>query len=474
MANIPALPSGHQILTRGKAVPGTSNPYGPGGCAVTLNGDIVALTDEYHHVVARTGPGGTYAVVNTMVTPANIGYVNRFIADWGRVERNWRTKAYTVKSGITESLATEVEAVVAVPTPVKPVAPQVIARTGYAPEGPEPLAAPVRVTNTPVVATLPVSITEAIPAVAPKVKVKRRTIAGQDMVTVDRITMKVRHYDDVHDAWDARQNGDTASVIITGPSGTSKTLMVQAIAAELQVPFIKIDGGKIRTADDWFGGLKQDHTTGQWHFRWNPFGQALKSGVKCVVLLDEANRAETAAALNAVLGLLDDMKQVWVPDAGEYVTLPDGLLVVVTANVGAEYVGTQEMDAAVLQRLGIGVRLDYLTPAVETEVLLDLTGCDKALAKKLVAMANHQRPLKDDMMAFPSGTGISTRMLVGIADRITKKGRDPRDVIDSAFEAQFKVEDMTQLTIVVDTYFPRTANDTLDVDVSAINEDDDL
>jgi hypothetical protein len=147
---------------------------------------------------------------------------------------------------------------------------------------------------------------------------------------------------------------------------------------------------------------------------------------------------------------------------------------VVTANVGAEYVGTQEMDAAVLQRLGIGVRLDYLTPAVETEVLLDLTGCDKALAKKLVAMANHQRPLKDDMMAFPSGTGISTRMLVGIADRITKKGRDPRDVIDSAFEAQFKVEDMTQLTIVVDTYFPRTANDTLDVDVSAINEDDDL
>jgi hypothetical protein len=65
-------------------------------------------------------------------------------------------------------------------------------------------------------------------------------------------------------------------------------------------------------------------------------------------------------------------------------------------------------------------------------------------------------------------------MLVGIADRITKKGRDARDVIDSAFEAQFKVEDMTALTIVVDTYFPRAANDTLDVNVDAITEADDL
>jgi hypothetical protein len=474
MANIPALPTGHDILKRGKAATGVAHNYGPGSCRVMLNADgSVVLTNDRTRVVASTLADGTYKVVTAQVNPANIGYVNRFIADWGKVERNWRSKEYFVRSGMTEALMAEVEQVEAIPTPAKPVKAERIKPTP-APVV-EPVTAPVvTVAPVPVVATLPVSVTEAIPAPAKPIKVKRKTIAGQEMVVLDRIALKVRHYNDLHDAWDARQNGDTASVIVTGPSGTSKTLMVQAFAAELGVPFVKVDGGKIRTADDWFGGLKQDHATGQWHFRWNPFGQALKSGVKCVVLLDEANRAETAAALNAVLGLLDDTKQVWVPDAGEYVTLPDGLLVVVTANIGAEYVGTQEMDAAVLQRLGIGVRLDYLTPAVETEVLLDITSCDKDLAKKLVAMANHQRPLKDDMMAFPSGTGISTRMLVGIADRITKKGRDARDVIDSAFEAQFKVEDMTALTIVVDTYFPRAANDTLDVNVDAITEADDL
>jgi len=472
MANIPALPTGHAVLVRGKAVKGQPLDYGPGGCRITVSDTDVTLSDE-QGMLAITRALGAYSVTIRRVNPGNIGYVNRFIADWGKVERNWRTKQYVVKSGITEALAEAVEATTELPTPVQPVAPVVI----------EPVAptAPVEVTAPVVVSTAPVVVVDAprqdlpslIPSASKVLKVKRKVIAGQDMVVLDTVHIPARFYDRMERTWNRRQRGERGAVVVTGPSGTAKTLMVRRFAEAMGVPLIIQSGGKVRTADDWFGGLKQDRVTGRFDFQYNPFGAALKLGTRCVVLLDEANRAETPQALNAVLSLLDDTRTVWSPDAGEYFTLPDGMLVVMTANVGAEYVGTQPMDAAVTQRFGTGIRLSYPTPTVEEEVLVAVTGIDKATAKTLVAMGNHQRPLKDDLMRFPSGTGISPRMLVDIANDIVD-GAPQRDAVESTFEAQFGVEDAEALGIIVDTYFPAAATSTLDVDTTAINEADDI
>lgn len=478
MANIPALPTGHDILKRGKAQTGVANNYGPGSSRVMLNADgSVVLTNDRTRVMARTVEGGGYAVVLGQVDPDTIGYVNRFIADWGKVERNWRTKSYFVRSGITNALAEAVEAVTQVPTPTKPVAPEVIAPVEVEELKPEVMA-PVAVAATaPVVTATPASAAQdlqaLIPPVGKKLAVKRKVIAGQDTVILDKVHIPARFYDRMERTWNRRQRGERGAVVVTGPSGTAKTLMVRKFAEAMGVPFIIISGGKVRTADDWFGGLKQAKDSVRFDFQYNPFAAALKLGTRCVVLLDEGNRAETPQALNAVLSLLDDTKTVWSPDAGEYFTLPDGMLVCMTANLGAEYVGTQPMDAAVVQRFGTGIRLSYPTPTVEEEVLIAVTGVDKATAKTLVAMANHQRPLKDDMMKFPSGTGVSPRMLVDIATDIVD-GAEGREAVESVFEAQFPVEDAEALTIVVDTYFPAAANSTLDVDVDAITEADDV
>ena len=478
MANIPALPTGQAILTRGKAVHGVAHDYGPGGTKVTLDGKAVVLTDE-QGLLAQTQPGGSYIVTIKRVNPGNIGYVNRFIADWGKVERNWRTKQYVVKSGITEALASEVEATTSIPTPATPAQPEVIAPVAVpvvevAPPVVEPTSAPVVVATAPVVIDAPVQdLSALIPKPAPVLKVKRKVVAGQDMVILDTVHIPARFYERLERTWNRRQRGERGAVVVTGPSGTAKTLMVRRFAEAMGVPLIIQSGGKVRTADDWFGKLKQDRVTGRFDFAYNPFGAALKLGVTCIVLLDEANRAETPQALNAVLSLLDDTKMVWSPDADEYFHLPDGMLVVMTANVGAEYVGTQPMDAAVTQRFGTGIRLGYPTPLVEEDILVAVTGIDKATAKTLVAMGNHQRPLKDDLMRFPSGTGISPRMLVDIATDIVD-GASHRDAVESTFEAQFSAEDAEAIGIIVDTYFPAAASATLDVDVTAINEADDI
>jgi hypothetical protein len=478
MANIPALPTGRAILDKGKASEGNASSYGPGGCTVVLNGSTLSLLDPSRRSVATVQSGVPgYMVRNDRVDPASVGYVNRFIADWGLVKRDWRTKTYRLVSGMTDALAEAVESAPEMPRTVVAPAPVEVA--------PAPVVAtPVEAESTVVVATEQVVIAAPvagpvqdlralIPAPERGPKVKRKVIAGEDITVLDGVHVPTKFHDRLVRSLKRRQEGRRGAVLVTGPSGTAKTLLVRRFAASVGLPFIIISGGKVRTADDWFGGLKQDHETGRWEFKYNPFGAALKLGSQCIVLLDEANRAETPQALNAVLSLLDDSKSVWSPDAGEYFTLPDGMLVVATANVGAEYVATQPMDAAVVQRFGTGIRLGYPAPKVEVEVLVAITGIDKAKAETLVAMAGHQRPLKDDLMKFPSGTGISPRMLVDIATDILD-GASDRDAVDATFEAQFPTEDAENLGIIVDTYFPREQASTLDVDTEAINEADDI
>ena len=165
MANIPALPSGHEVLRRAKAVKGTPLDYGPGGCTIIYGENMVTLHDE-QGLLAQTRVGGGYTVTMKRVHPGNIGYVNRFIADWGKVERNWRTKQYVVKSGITEALASDVEATTQLPTPVAPVAPQVIPATPVEVEPtPEPVV--VAAASAPVIIDAPVQDLGAlIPAAA--------------------------------------------------------------------------------------------------------------------------------------------------------------------------------------------------------------------------------------------------------------------------------------------------------------------
>jgi nitric oxide reductase NorQ protein len=471
MANIPALPTGRVILDAGKPKQGASLAYGPGGCSVLLTGTTLDLRDSAGQGIAAVKQGiDGYVVDLDRVDPDSVGYVNRFIADWGLVKRDWRTKTYRLVSGLTNDLAEAVEQAPPMPRTVVPPAP-----------APVVVTAPVEVVA-PTVVAAPATVLRVVPSQdldalipAPErgFKARPKVVAGEDIVVLDKVHVPAKFVERMDRALRRRQRGERAAVMVTGPSGTAKTLLVRKFAALHGLPFIIISGGKVRTADDWFGGLKQDHDTGQFAFKYNPFGAALKLGRQCIVLLDEGNRAETPQALNAVLSLLDDTGRVWSPDANEWFELPVGMLVVMTANIGSEYVATQPMDAAVVQRFGTGVRLGYPTAPVETEVLMAVTGLDRERAKTLVAMAGHQRPLKDDLMKFPSGTGISPRMLVDIATEM-QDGASDREAVDTVFDVQFPTEDAEALGIVVDTYFPKSAASTLDVDTAAVSEADDI
>jgi MoxR-like ATPase len=297
------------------------------------------------------------------------------------------------------------------------------------------------------------TVTEIAGVEVPK-KVRVTKARTKGWSRIGEVIVRDEHLDTLNDAWTLRASGVPAATLITGPAGTAKTALARAFAASLGVPFLKIDGGAIRTADDWAGAFRQDPTTKVWSHRWSPFAQVLRLGQPCVVLVDEVTRTESPQALNAFMGLLDWTGAMLVPDAHEVLRLPAGVLVIATANIGPEFVGTLPLDGAVRQRFPFGIRMAYPDEAIEASLINDLTGLDADVCTRLVTMAVTQRANRLDPQQYPSGAVISTRVLLDIARRITTCNRDPRAAVLSTLSGQFDPEDDAALSVAVDTQFP--------------------
>ena len=500
MANIAPLPSGQDLKAKARV---GARSYGPHLTTVIATNGTDLLLQYGTAYLARTDGAGYTVFLHNMGNPDHIPYVNKFIAGWGKVETYWRAKKAgktgtdalrLVRTGgpLFDAKPTVHSAAPAVSGALDPTltqSPSVYAEAQRVLEeslrqqeaevqrlldeqaDAEANAERERIAEAEAVAAELERAAEAARKAKPgKDGLVHRTIDGEDVVIFRTgIVSPAKVWRTLTDALAARQAGDVAAVLLTGPSGTAKTMLVRAFADSVDLPLITVHGLAIETASDWFGQtvIKSDRSL---EFVLSPFGEALRDGTPCIVLLDEANRCASPAALNAPLSLLDGQKQVYVPGYGN-LTMPDNILVVVTANMGAEYVGTIPFDAAVRQRFSYGARLSYPSESVEVEVLRTVAGADKDTARRLVAMAAQQRPLRDDLAQFPSGTGLSTRMLVDVATRHVKRGTPLREALESLCDAQFDVEDMRALNVILDQHFPTEANATLGVDVNAINED---
>lgn len=430
MANIPALPTGRALWEAPTSM--TPQPYGA-HCTSVYGGDNgVDLLDFTTGACIATwspkhGPSVTLAEVRATTVP----YVNSFLKDEIKVEKYWRTGEYRIVGAPVSAPAAPV-AKVAAPVIVEPEE--------------------IEIVEIVEVATL-TGAASSIPGVEHPGKVKVKA-AGKGWLTLGDIVVPVDDAQTLKDAWTLRQSGVPASVLITGPAGTAKTALVRAFAASQGVPFLKVDGGAIRTADDWAGAVKQDPSTKTWSFHWSPFAQALRAGEPMVILIDDFTRAESVQAANALIGLLDWTGSLLVPDANDVLRLPAGILVVATANIGPEFVGTLPIDGAIRQRFPYGIRTAYPPEAIEANLVASMTGVDAAIATRLVKMATMQRLNREDPQQYPSGGVVSTRVILDIARRISTCGTNPRAAVVATLRGQFDPGDETALTVVIDTQFP--------------------
>src|SRR5215471_11219256 len=319
--------------------------------------------------------------------------------------------------------------------------------------------------------------------VAPTLKVSPLPTGHPGIFQMPRVGLTALHtnqvvIDDLNDAIQAFEDGEAVTVVLRGPSGTGKTLAAQTVALQNGLPFVKFDVAGMRDFGDWTGTVSLRESNGVVITDFTPsrFAEAVMidgpyAGIPRLVILDEATRAETSGSMNALTGILDGTRTVYVPDARKSIVIDPAVIFVMTANIGAQFHGTVELDEAIANRATHWIVVDY--PDTKSEVLaLQEQSSSKpvqtskpipprtrtqpvvvsqAAAQKLVSVADQIRAMA---ARGEIDSSISTRQLVQVAKAVGR-GRLPIDAFRVAYIQRLSAEggnasDVTKVTTTVE------------------------
>ena len=180
------------------------------------------------------------------------------------------------------------------------------------------------------------------------------------------------------------------NTLITGPTGSGKTTAIKLACEKLGIPCSVYDMGSMF---DPISSLLGVHrlSGGSSTFDYAKFAQDIqKPGV---ILLDELSRAPIQSN-NILFPCLDDRRTLPVEIAGckdiRSITVHPEVCFIATANIGAEYTGTNVMDRA-LQNRFFPIELNYLDKTQEAKVLEQRCGISTADASLIVRVATEIR-----------------------------------------------------------------------------------
>ena len=105
---------------------------------------------------------------------------------------------------------------------------------------------------------------------------------------------------------------------------------------------------------------------------------------------------------------------------------------IATANIGSEYSGTNDIDAALENRFMM-IQVDYLPKTIEAQVLEIRTGCDEKSALKIASIAN---AIRDRYLDGSLSKTISTRETIACAEFVVD-GFSILDAVNFSFCEKF-------------------------------------
>jgi MoxR-like ATPase len=162
---------------------------------------------------------------------------------------------------------------------------------------------------------------------------------------------------------------DGKQSLITGPTGSGKSELFYHVARLLEMPCEIFDMSAMQDPISGMIGTRT-MTNGTTGFNLARFAQSIQKPGLCV--LDEVNRSPLEAN-NITFSLTDFRKCIEVP-FNDVPNLPTRIkkhpecIIVATANIGAQYSGTNKIDAAFSNRF-IVTQMDYLDHRVEAGLL---------------------------------------------------------------------------------------------------------
>lgn len=211
--------------------------------------------------------------------------------------------------------------------------------------------------------------------------------------------------------------------LLIGPTGTGKTELVLMACKQLGINCEVHDMGAMQDPlTDLLGchRIKDGSST----FDYAKFvDDVQKPGV---ILLDELSRAPLMTN-NILFPCLDSRRELPLAIADSEgprsVKVHPDCVFIATANIGSEYSGTQEIDAALMNRF-LPLKVDYMPARNEIEVLKNRCKISEDDATIIVKFANVMRQEnKKGVVNFP----VSTRENIAIGEMIA----DGFDIVDA-------------------------------------------
>ena len=218
------------------------------------------------------------------------------------------------------------------------------------------------------------------------------------------------------------------ATMLTGPSGSGKTELVSLAAKKLG---LEVNVYNMGTMIDPISGLLGVHrlVQGGSVFDYAKFTEDIqKPGV---ILLDELSRAPLSAN-NILFPCLDSRRELPVDMAGgnalRNIEVHPDCVFIATANIGAEYTGTSQMDRALVDRL-FPLEIEYMDEDNETKVLAKRCGIDTSEAKIIVETA---RTVRNLYQKGELSSTVSTRETLG-AGKMVSDGWSVLEALERCF-----------------------------------------
>lgn len=215
---------------------------------------------------------------------------------------------------------------------------------------------------------------------------------------------------------DVAKSGLFYPILLTGPSGTGKTMMVEMSCAERKHEMFRVNLTIESDEDALMGGyrLKDGNTV----FEYGPVVKAMQNGA--MLLLDEVDLASPTKIM--CLQSVMEGRGYYVKRTKEWITPKKGFQICATANTKGlgddtgSFIGTQNLNEAFLERFPLTFEVSY--PSVQLEKRILSNNCEtlgikgkETFVDNLIELANKIR------LSHRTGAQeftLSTRRLVHI------------------------------------------------------------
>ncbi len=232
-------------------------------------------------------------------------------------------------------------------------------------------------------------------------------------------------------------------LLLKGPTGTGKSRFVEHMAAKLGKKLITVACHEETSATDLIGRYIIKGAETVWID--GALTRAVKEGA--ILYLDEIAEARPDVIV-AIHPLTDHRRELYIDKLTRVLKAHPDFMLVASFNPGYQK-GFKELKPSTKQRF-VSLSFSYPSENIETEILINETGIEKNVAKRLVKIGNKIRNLTELGLTET----VSTRLLVNAA-KLIQKGLPKRLSVEVAVvepltddpEIVSALRDLTQLMI---------------------------